>query len=370
VADSNDILTMLRDSAMGYLGDNASAPAGGIAIDAPQAVDRDRWREIAELGWLGLGIPESQGGSGLNVMAACVLAEQFGVYASRLPYVACAVMPAKILEHCADHAETAALIERLICGDGLITLAWQEAVNTLDTQPVQTRLENNVITGRKLFVPAAADDSLLLVSVSTSDGPAIAVVEASAPGVHREIFASSGAALAHIRFDQTPLYRGAPLRVGEPATQALQQAVDAGRIAISAQLAGTASGCLEKTLQYLRDREQFGKPLANFQALRHRAVDMSMAARLAGASWRNAAKTFDESSDSQATQHRQPSVPRKRAAAKRHCRSQRNPYRCTARWDSPRTPASALTTAQPCSPMAGSAMHHCFAVIFCRHINH
>src|SRR5690606_33603463 len=101
--------------------------------------------------------------------------------------------------------------------------------------------------------------------------------------------------LATVRFNAVPVAGDALLCSGEQATSAINAALDAGRIALCAWLTGTATSCLEKTLGYLRDRQQFGKPLASFQALRHRCVDLHIQLQLATASWRHALQCHEDS---------------------------------------------------------------------------
>jgi alkylation response protein AidB-like acyl-CoA dehydrogenase len=298
---ANEIAALLHDSAAGFFADIARGRDIDRALDVPRPVERGQWRQLAELGWLGLGLPERFDGSALGVAEACIISGELGRQALPLPYVACAVMPSLLLDGCADDENVRAIAEALGGGGRLVTLAWQEAVAALDPGQPRTRLHGGRISGSKLFVPAVESGSLLLVWVAGAGGVAIAAVEADAPGVRVERFATGAGAMSHIHFDDALLSGSAPLLSGASAERQLRRALDAGRIALSAELDGLAAACLEKTLQHLRDRTQFDRPLAAFQVLRHRAVDLHIATRLAGASWRHAAAAFDAEPDAAGT---------------------------------------------------------------------
>src|SRR5690606_22878527 len=124
--------------------------------------------------------------------------------------------------------------------------------------------------------------------------PLLLAVAASAEGVTIEALPAGQGNLATVRFNAAPVAGDALLCSGEQVTAAINAALDAGRIALCAWLTGTATSCLDKTLGYLRDRQQFGKPLASFRALRHRCVDMHIQLHLANASWHHALQCHED----------------------------------------------------------------------------
>ncbi|MDB5988075.1 MAG: uncharacterized protein JWR16_3128 [Nevskia sp.] len=296
----DDISVMLRDSAADFLAGRHDRSRLKGSIGKPQLVDRALWREMGELGWLGLELPESLGGTGMGLRESTVLAEQFGRSAFAAPYVASSVMPASLLSF-AGHASAAAeLSVALQDGGKVLTLAWQEAVGELGFDAPRTRLQDGRISGLKRFVPAVECDGLLLVSVRDAAGTAVVVVAADAKGLTIEHQAAGLGSIATLRFDSTPILFDAPLLVGDIVSAALQRALDAGRIALSAQLEGLASGMLDRTVEYVKGRVQFGRPIGSFQVIQHRCVDLYIAAQLAGASWRNALRAYERGGDAAA----------------------------------------------------------------------
>lgn len=290
--ESEDILTMLRDAAGDFIEgryDSASLRGGALA---PRAVDRALWREMGEMGWLGLGLPESRGGSGLGLGGATTLAELFGRTLYAAPFVAGAAMPSELLGEI-DSAPARDLTGMLHSGKRLLALAWQERAGQIEIGVPATELRGGRLTGCKLFVEAVESDTILLVHALSDGVPVVVAVEAGAPGVSYQLAAAGIGSYASVNFDGAPIMFGAPLVQGAPADAAVERALAAGRIMLSAQLAGLAAGCLEATIAYVNQRVQFGHPIGVFQTIQHRCVDLHIATLLANASWRNAQLAFE-----------------------------------------------------------------------------
>jgi len=287
----DDVLAMLHDAAADFLAAPRGAGEKRGAIGVPRRVDHAIWREMAGLGWIGLGLPESAGGIGLGLSGATTLLELFGRNAFAEPYVAAAVIPSAILNACGDSAAALELAESLSTGDRLVTLAWQESFGEIDPVVGQTRLIDGQLVGTKRFVPAVED--ILLVTAQEPAGEVIVAIAADADGVTVERHAAGNSHLAEVRFENAKILHGAPLLRAEAVRPALHLALDAGRIALSAQLAGIGAGCLEHTIHYVSGRIQFGRPIGSFQAIQHRCVDLYIASQLADVSWRHALRLHE-----------------------------------------------------------------------------
>jgi alkylation response protein AidB-like acyl-CoA dehydrogenase len=291
--ESEEIMTMLRAAAGDFV--NGRYDPACLRQDSlrPRAVDRPLWREIGDMGWLGLGLPEEQGGSGLGLAGATVLAELFGRSLYAAPYVSCASMVAELVGG-GENPRCLELAAMLAGGERLLTLAWQERAGQIEPEQGAILSGNGMLRGRKLFVPAVQADSVLLVHASRDGMPVLVAVSADAPGVAVELAAGGIGSTATITFDAAPVMFGTALLEGGQADAALTRALAAGRIALAAQLAGLAAGCLEKTIAYVNGRVQFGHPIGSFQTIQHRCVDLHIATLLAGASWRHALAAFEE----------------------------------------------------------------------------
>ncbi len=269
--DLAESLRMIRDSAA------ALVPRGDLrrirALRfAPPGFDRAAWREICALGWPGLALAESAGGSGLGMRAFAALAEELGAGLVPEPLIP-AAMAARMLG--------GARLAALLAGESIVIPAWQERANSLAADE-ETVFEGGLLTGKKLFVPVAGGADFFLVSARGGFG----LVASDAPG----------AALALERtqdggFFGTLTLEGAPAElVAGDFSRALEEAT----LAAAAYLLGVMGRAFAITLEYLRTRVQFGQKIGSFQALRHRAADLKIQLELSRASVDAAAGVLDE----------------------------------------------------------------------------
>ena len=267
-AERAENVAMLRDSAA------AIVPTGGdlrriraLRFKAP-GFDREVWRTMADMGWLGLRAPEAAGGSGLGMAELCALAEKLGGGLAPEPFVP-GVMAATLLPRPA-----------VLDGSQIVLPAWQEAADSL-TPGDETVMADGRVTGTKMFVPMAGGAAAFLVA--TKQG--LAVVDATAPGVTIELAATQdGGSFGTINFQDAP----AEAVPGDP-TDVIEEAT----LATAASLLGVMENCFALTLDYMRTRKQFGKPIGSFQALQHRAADLKLQIALSRASIEAAAATLD-----------------------------------------------------------------------------
>jgi len=285
---NDDITALLRQSAIDYLGTRPPRRTDpGVVPD----FDRDGWKGLAELGWLGLALPESLGGAGLGLAEATVLAEQFGRQPSDVSWIAGSLLPGLLLARLPDGEGHRQLAAELVSGRRPLALAWQEQPGHQGERQPQTCYRGGRVSGVKRFVPCVSGDAILLVTADREGSLTVLAVDSQAPGVEVSRHASGLGHEATIRLDNAPVLH--ELANGPLAAAALATTLAAGRIALSAQLAGVAAGVLDKTLAYVGTRVQFGKPISAFQAIRHRCVDQSIAVRLAQASWRCALRCHE-----------------------------------------------------------------------------
>ncbi|MEA3301423.1 MAG: acyl-CoA dehydrogenase [Pseudomonadota bacterium] len=296
MTQDTELNALLLDSLDSFCRDwRAQHPLPNDGVDnPPRPLDNSLWEAMAELGWLGLALPESLGGAGLGAAEATVIAGGLGRWLLPAPYVPCALLPSVVLARCATAPLAAGLAARLAAGEEALTLAWQEQPGQLDAAAsTATRWVDGLLDGVKLFVAdPSADGTLLVLARDGAGDPLLAAVPANAPGVTLDRQAAGQGSLATVVFARVPVTPDQVLSSGEAALAAMDAALASGRIAMGAWLSGVASSCLDKTLGHLRDRQQFGKPLAAFQALRHRCVDLRIALELANASWRHALDAF------------------------------------------------------------------------------
>lgn len=296
----SELSTMLRQSAEDFVGAQHEAAGHRGIRNLPRNIDRAVWHAMAGLGWLGLGVPESLGGSEMGLEGAAELALVFGRTVFQEPYIAACVMPTAIITAGGEKAAARELASAMIDGSRVLTLAWQEHAGQLAPTAPVARLRDGAVSGRKLFVPAVEREGVLLVHVDTLDGEAVVAVSSEDARVRCERHPSGMGPLATVHLDAAPTLHERPLLVGDDAGRGVRNALDCARIALAAQLTGVAKGVLECTLQHVADRVQFGRQVGSFQVIQHRCVNLYLGIQLADASWRHALRTWQESQDSPA----------------------------------------------------------------------
>lgn len=268
--DRAESLRMIRESAAGL----ATPDLGrirGLRFTSP-GFDRATWREMCAMGWPGLRVAEAGGGAGLGMAEFCALAEELGAALVPEPLVG-AAMAADLLG--ADAALTG-----LLDGARLILPAWQERAGTLD--PGATQVADGRVSGMKMFIPAAGGADAFVVIA----GERAVLVERDAPGAALTLEATQdGGEYGTLRLDAAP---GRVLGAVD-----FGAALDAAALATAASLLGVMERAFALTLDYLRTRQQFGRPIGSFQALQHRAADLKIQIELTRASVEAAAATLD-----------------------------------------------------------------------------
>lgn len=294
----HDLIEEIRDSARDFLQRRDQRQRKRAA--APP--DRDYWREIAEVGWLGMSVPEAQGGLGLGWRAMAAVLEEAGRAQLPEPLVGAGVLPAALLARIepADVARRDALLQAVCAGETLVGLAWQETEGQLEAGEAATAFGVSVIeregayvlNGEKRHVVPGAGVDGWLVTADGERGTALFFVAAGTPGVTAQVHArADGAAACHLALESAVVPAHA-LLARNGVLDAVDEALDLGRLMQSAELAGVARQVLADSVVYLNTRQQFGRPLASFQALQHRLVDAAMQVELAANSLLDALDTL------------------------------------------------------------------------------
>ena len=250
---------------------------------------RGLWRKFAELGWLGLGLPEDAGGVGGGPVETAVVMEVLGSALAVEPYLATVVMGGDLLKRsgAAQHGRLA----RLAAGELQLAFGFAERQSRYELANVETRAEPDGdgyrLTGTKSVVFNVPAADVVAVSARTAgesrdrEGLTVFAVDANAPGLHVRGYATmDGGRAGEVDLDGVRAGPGEVLgRPGEGIT-VVEGAVYAGIAGTCAEAAGIMTRMHRDTIEYLKHREQFGSALSRFQALQHRLVDMYMACEL------------------------------------------------------------------------------------------
>ena len=246
--------------------------------------DAATWDELAGLGLTGLRVPTAQGGLGLGPVDAMVVMEELGRGLVLEPFVAVALVATQLLAE-ARTPVAVTWLQRVAEGRARVVLAQQERGARYALAHVRTRAESSsggqwVLSGHKSLVPTGAHAGAFVVPARVHgdpddpDGVGLFLVAADGPGAATRPYAlQDGSAAADLS-----LVRAAAIELLPPgeAFNALEAAVDTGLAALCAEAVGVMDHLMAATIEYMNARQQFGVPIASFQALRHRVADMKM----------------------------------------------------------------------------------------------
>jgi len=266
--------------------------------------DKATWQQMVELGWAGITIPEEFGGLGFGFMGMGVVLEECGRTLTASPLYSTAVLGASAIIHGGSDEQKGDLLPQVAGGEMLLALAVEETPHH-NPYRAETKAEKSgngyIVTGDKKFVLDGHVADKLVVVARTSgnsgdrDGITLILVDGSADGVSatRTIMADSRNA-ANISFNGA-----AGVIIGEEGKGAdvLDKVLDTGRILLSAEMLGGIQECFERTIEYLKTREQFGVPIGSFQALKHRAAEMFCEIELSKSVVLEALSALDEDSE-------------------------------------------------------------------------
>ncbi len=276
--EQRELLASLRELVERVLGDRHESLCGA-------GFSSETWQTLGgELGLLAASLPEAMGGMAAGQEADAILMEAFGKHLVSQPYLSSVVMAAALL----DVSDDAGSQHLAAAAQGEAILVPALADSPSDTQfacveTVATITDNEVLLqGSKVLVRDAplADRFIVL---ARQDGAAdcphvLLILDADVPGISREDFGTIDAATgSHLRFDQVRLDRSAIVVRGSEALERAALATDSAIVAVCAEAIGVMQAMLEQTVEYAKQRVQFGQPIAGFQVLQHRMVDMSVA---------------------------------------------------------------------------------------------
>jgi alkylation response protein AidB-like acyl-CoA dehydrogenase len=284
--------TLIKDSADRFVADNYAQDKREKLVKTDDGFSRENWEQFASLGWLGISFPEDKGGFGGTPVETMILAEAFGRGLVLEPFIPSVVLGGAALAYGGTSKAHADLLEAMIGGEKLLTFAYAEERSRYDYGLIETQARRDgadlVISGRKLAVPFAAAADTYVVTVRTSgdkqdpDGISVVLVERDAPGVSRRDYRTVDDRRAStVSFDGVRISQDAVLGELGGGLPLVERVVDAGIGALAAEAVGNMSVVQRKTVEYLKNRKQFGVPIGSFQALQHQAVDMLIQLELA-----------------------------------------------------------------------------------------
>lgn len=278
----NEEQELLRDSARDFLAERSPVAEFRNLRDSGEEWSPELWLQMAEMGWTGIVIPEEYGGLDFGHIGAGLLAEECGRTLTASPFVSTALVGAGLIAALGSEHQKTSLLPSIVAGDRIVTLAWAERGSDDPADIAVAAAQSGgsyQLDGEKVSVLHGAYANTFIVAARTSavpgdqDGLSMFLLDRDTEGV--EISTTLNAdnrRVAKVRFSAVKVPFDALLGEEGNAWTALQRALDVGAVGTSAELLGIAEESFERTIEYLRERKQFGVPVGSFQALQHRAA--------------------------------------------------------------------------------------------------
>ncbi|HLX22466.1 MAG TPA: acyl-CoA dehydrogenase [Usitatibacter sp.] len=281
--------TLLQDTLRRFLANEYKFEKRRAIVSSPGGFSREIWKQLADLGLLGLTMRDEDGGMGGDAFDTSIVMEAFGRALVVEPYVATVVLGAGIVSDTGSVAQREAWLGPVAAGEKLLAFAHTEPAARYSPSFVETKAKREgsswKIDGFKSVVLNAANADAIIVSARTAgaagdrDGISLFLVDRNAPGVSLRTYQTQdGGHAADVKLSGVTV--GDDRRIGEAgaAFAAIDRALDRAGAALCAEALGIIDALNEATLEYLKTRKQFGQPIGRFQALQHRMADMTIKA--------------------------------------------------------------------------------------------
>jgi alkylation response protein AidB-like acyl-CoA dehydrogenase len=271
----------LRASVRGFLASKSAEDSVRTLMATEAGYDPAVWMQLShQLGLTGLAVPEEYEGSGFGYVELGIVFEEMGRALLCAPYLSSVALAAETLLRCTDETAKKDLLPGLATGQRIGTLALLEQPGRWDAESVQLRARRKgangsgwVLDGGKRHVPDGHIADLIMVGARTPDGVGLFAVDGGAPGLRRVTVPTLDQTRkqAHLEFTATPARL-----IGDESDggRVLRRVLEVAAILLAAEQAGGASRVVELAVEYAGIREQFGRPIGSFQAIKHLCADM------------------------------------------------------------------------------------------------
>lgn len=277
--DLTDEQEMLRDAARRFAGEHYSFTQRRNVLATREGFSPAAWQSYAEMGWLGLELPEDVGGLDCSFVETVLLMEEFGRVLALEPFASSAILCAGIVNKSGNQPQRLALLQSLIEGRALLALAHSEAGDRYARGPMRSGAvptsDGFVLNGEKTLAFDAPSADHLVVSARFEAGVGLFLVPKGAAGLRVEGYRLiDGTQAGDVVLRDVRLPESALLIEPARAVEVLEEALDRTALAQIAEALGAMEAVLEITNIYLKQRVQFGQTIGKFQALQHRMSEM------------------------------------------------------------------------------------------------
>ena len=260
----------------------AKCPTSAVRaiLEGPEPYDRALWKGLAEMGFLGIVIPEEFGGLGLGYLELCVIAEEMGRALAPVPFSSSVMLATEFLLAAGSDDQKGRWLPKLASGEAIGTFAFAEKAGAVTPKTIQLTAADGRLTGAKTAVPDGEIADFAIVAARSGTQVSLHLVELTAPGVTRTPLETIDPSRGHARIDFADV-EAQPLGASADGWRILTQVFDRAAILTAFEQIGGADRALEMARDYALERMAFGRPIGSFQAIKHMLADMYVSATLA-----------------------------------------------------------------------------------------
>jgi alkylation response protein AidB-like acyl-CoA dehydrogenase len=283
--DFSDEQKQLRDQARKFLAEKCTSGAVRAVLDGKAPYDRDLWKGLAELGFLGVAIPEAYGGAGAGHLELCVIAEEMGRALAPVPFSSTVYLAVEAIVLAGSEAQKQKWLPKIASGEAIGTLALFEGKGNPSPQAIKLSASGGSLNGAKKPVGDGAIADFAIVAARTASSGrdtdiSLFLVDMKAEGVEARALSNVDPThgQAEITFKNC---RAEPLGAAGEGWSVVSQVLDRAAVLLAFEQVGGADRALEMGRDYALDRIAFGRPIGSFQAIKHMLADMYVSATLA-----------------------------------------------------------------------------------------
>ena len=276
---------LLKDSVDRFVRENYEFETRRKTAATSEGFTDENWKQMAELGWLAVALPEEFGGIGGGATETMVIMEGFGRGLVLEPFFATVVLGANLIQQAGNDVQKEDLLPKVAEGNLKLCFAYAERQARFDLNDIETKAEKSgagyTINGAKGVVFGAAAADKIIVAARTSgdtrdtNGITLFIVDSDAAGVSRRDYVTNDALRAsEIAFENVFVDASAVLGVADNGYSVIERVAEFAVAALCAEAVGCMDVLKEETNEYIKTREQFGQPIGKFQVLQHRMVDI------------------------------------------------------------------------------------------------
>ena len=270
----------LKDAARRFLADHCPSAVVRAVLEGEAAYAEALWAGLAQMGFLGVRIPEAYGGLGLGYLELCVIAEELGRALAPVPYASSVFLATELLLAAGSEDQKARWLPKLAAGEAIGTLALAEGVGPARPEAIHCDVRDGSLYGSKSPTPDGGVADFAVVAARDSAGLSLYLVDLAGPPVERRALETLDPTRnhAHLEFSSAP---AEPLGPAGGGWALVEQVLDVAAVLTAFEQVGGADRALEMARDYALQRKAFGRVIGSFQALKHMLADMYVAVTLA-----------------------------------------------------------------------------------------